>query len=88
MTGTAPAGNADVAELAKFDSGASGFWDAHGEFRPLHLLNPLRTRFISERAALKGQRVLDVGCGGGLLAESLAREGALVTGIDLAPAMI
>jgi 2-polyprenyl-6-hydroxyphenyl methylase/3-demethylubiquinone-9 3-methyltransferase len=88
MTSPAPAGNADVAELAKFDSGASGFWDARGEFRPLHLLNPLRTRFISERAALKGQRVLDVGCGGGLLAESLAREGALVTGIDLAPAMI
>src|SRR5580698_3956090 len=88
MTGTAPAGNADVAELAKLDSGASGFWDAHGEFRPLHLLNPLRTRFISERAALKGRRVLDVGCGGGLLAESLAREGAHVTGIDLAPAMI
>ena len=88
MSGGAPAGNADVAELAKFDSGASGFWDPHGEFRPLHLLNPLRTRFIAEHAALRGRRVLDVGCGGGLLAESLARAGAQVTAIDLAPAMI
>ena len=88
MKSSAAAGNADPAELAKFDSGASGFWDPQGEFRPLHLLNPLRTRFISEHAALPGQRVLDVGCGGGLLAESLARAGALVTGIDLAPAMI
>jgi 2-polyprenyl-6-hydroxyphenyl methylase/3-demethylubiquinone-9 3-methyltransferase len=88
MTGSAPASNADAAELAKFDSGASGFWDPQGEFRPLHLLNPVRTRFIAEHAPLQGQRVLDVGCGGGLLAESLARAGAQVTAIDLAPAMI
>ena len=80
--------NADAAELAKFDAGASGFWDPRGEFRPLHLLNPLRTGFITEHADLAARRVLDVGCGGGLLAESLARAGAQVTAIDLAPGMI
>ena len=84
----APAGNVDVAELAKFDSGASGFWDPRGEFRPLHLLNPVRLGFISEQAGIPGRRILDVGCGGGLLAESLARAGATVTAIDLAPGMI
>jgi 2-polyprenyl-6-hydroxyphenyl methylase / 3-demethylubiquinone-9 3-methyltransferase len=88
MTPGAPAPNADAAELAKFDSGASGFWDPRGEFRPLHLLNPVRTGFISAQAAVNGRRLLDVGCGGGLLAESLARAGAEVTAIDLAPAMI
>ena len=80
--------NADSAELAKFEASASAFWDSHGEFAPLHLLNPVRTRFIAQRTALAGRRVLDVGCGGGLLAEALARAGARVTAIDLAPAMI
>ena len=80
--------NADGAELAKFEAAAQGFWNQSGEFRALHLLNPLRTQFVGERAALAGSRVLDVGCGGGLLAESLARAGATVTAIDLAPAMI
>ena len=80
--------NADSAELAKFEASASGFWDRHGEFAPLHLLNPVRTQFIAQRTALAGRRVLDVGCGGGLLAETLARAGARVTAIDLAPAMI
>lgn len=81
-------GNADSAELAKFDALAARFWDPAGEFRPLHLLNPVRSDFIAARATLAGSRVLDVGCGGGLLAESLARAGAAVTGIDLAPTMI
>ncbi|HXO16245.1 MAG TPA: bifunctional 2-polyprenyl-6-hydroxyphenol methylase/3-demethylubiquinol 3-O-methyltransferase UbiG, partial [Steroidobacteraceae bacterium] len=80
--------NADGAELAKFEASASAFWDLRGEFRPLHLLNPVRLQFIAERTALAGSRVLDVGCGGGLLAEALARAGARVTAIDLAPAMI
>jgi 2-polyprenyl-6-hydroxyphenyl methylase/3-demethylubiquinone-9 3-methyltransferase len=83
-----PGRNADHAELAKFNAVAAGFWDARGEFRPLHLLNPVRTQFIAGRIALAQQRVLDVGCGGGLLAESLARAGARVTAIDLAPGMI
>ncbi len=80
--------NADRTELAKFDALAARFWDSHGDFRPLHLLNPVRLQFIASRAALAGRRVLDVGCGGGLLSEALARAGAEVTGIDLAPAMI
>jgi 2-polyprenyl-6-hydroxyphenyl methylase/3-demethylubiquinone-9 3-methyltransferase len=82
------ADNADRTELAKFDALAARFWDSHGDFRPLHLLNPVRLEFIATRAALAGRRVLDVGCGGGLLTESLARAGAEVTGIDLAPGMI
>ena len=84
----APTGNADQAELDKFDALAPHFWDPHGEFRPLHLLNPVRARFVAERATLAGARVLDVGCGGGLLCETLARAGARVTGIDLAPGML
>lgn len=83
-----PARNADPGELQKFDASAAAFWDPHGEFRPLHLLNPVRAEFIATRVVLAGVRVLDVGCGGGLLAEALARAGAQVTGIDLAPGMI
>jgi 2-polyprenyl-6-hydroxyphenyl methylase/3-demethylubiquinone-9 3-methyltransferase len=81
-------GNADRGELGKFDSLSSRFWDPRGDFRPLHILNPVRARFVAERAKLAGARVLDVGCGGGLLCEALGREGATVTGIDLAPGMI
>jgi 2-polyprenyl-6-hydroxyphenyl methylase / 3-demethylubiquinone-9 3-methyltransferase len=80
--------NADRAELAKFDAQAARFWDPHGDFRPLHLLNPLRLGFIAARAPLTGKRVLDVGCGGGLLAEALTDAGATVVGVDLAPGMI
>jgi 2-polyprenyl-6-hydroxyphenyl methylase / 3-demethylubiquinone-9 3-methyltransferase len=80
--------NADDGELGKFDALASRFWDPRGEFRPLHLLNPVRARFVAERSSLAGARVLDVGCGGGLLAEALARAGARVCAIDLAPGMI
>ena len=83
-----PGTNADSSEVGKFDSLSSRFWDARGEFRPLHILNPVRAQFVTERAAIAGARVLDVGCGGGLLCEALARAGAQVTGIDLAPGMI
>ena len=78
----------DAAEIAKFEAIAHRFWDLDGEFKPLHKLNPVRARYVQERTKLHGARVLDVGCGGGLLAESLARAGADVTAIDLAPTMI
>jgi len=80
--------NADRGELSKFDALAHRFWDPRGEFRPLHLLNPVRLGFVAEHASLAGARALDVGCGGGLLSEALARKGATVTGIDLAPGMV
>lgn len=83
-----PAGNVDPAELRKFDAAAHRFWDAEGEFAALHRLNPRRAQFVAARCTLRGAHVLDVGCGGGLLAESLTRAGAQVTAIDLAPAMI
>lgn len=85
---TAEDHSVDRAELAKFDAVAHRFWDENGEFAPLHRLNPVRFEFVAQRCALRGARVLDVGCGGGLLAESLARAGASVTAIDLAPKMI
>ena len=75
--------NADPAELAKFSELAHRWWDPHGEFRPLHDINPLRLEWIDERAALGAKHVLDVGCGGGILAEAMAQRGAEVTGIDL-----
>jgi 2-polyprenyl-6-hydroxyphenyl methylase/3-demethylubiquinone-9 3-methyltransferase len=80
--------NSDAAEIAKFEAAAHRFWDLDGEFKPLHKLNPVRARYVEERAQLAGAKALDVGCGGGLLAESLARAGAQVVGIDLAPTMI
>jgi 2-polyprenyl-6-hydroxyphenyl methylase/3-demethylubiquinone-9 3-methyltransferase len=75
--------NVDAAEIAKFEALASRWWDPEGEFRPLHQINPLRLAHIDSRAALAGKRVVDVGCGGGILAESMAELGALVTGIDM-----
>jgi 2-polyprenyl-6-hydroxyphenyl methylase/3-demethylubiquinone-9 3-methyltransferase len=75
--------NVDPAELAKFSDLAHRWWDPYGEFRPLHDINPLRLDWIDERAGLAGKRVLDVGCGGGILAEAMAARGATVTGIDM-----
>lgn len=75
--------NADPAELAKFSALAHRWWDPESEFRPLHQINPLRLDWINSLAPLKGQQVLDVGCGGGILADSMARKGADVLGIDL-----
>ena len=76
--------NADPAELAKFSNLAHRWWDTESEFRPLHQINPLRLTWIESLIPLKGRRVLDVGCGGGILSDSMARRGADVTGIDLA----
>lgn len=76
--------NVDPAELDKFSELAHRWWDRNGEFRPLHEINPLRLDYIDRIAALKGKSVLDVGCGGGILAEAMAERGARVTGIDLA----
>ncbi|AFJ46408.1 bifunctional 2-polyprenyl-6-hydroxyphenol methylase/3-demethylubiquinol 3-O-methyltransferase UbiG [Shimwellia blattae] len=76
--------NVDQAEIAKFEAVASRWWDMEGEFKPLHRINPLRLGYINSRSGgLFGKKVLDVGCGGGILAESMAREGANVTGLDM-----
>ncbi len=80
--------NLDAAEIAKFDALASRWWDPSGEFAPLHDINPLRVDYIRQRADIAGKRVLDVGCGGGILAEALAKAGAEVTGIDMAEAAL
>ena len=80
--------NIDNTERDKFDAVASGWWDPEGPFRPLHELNPARLKFITDRADLSGAEVLDVGCGGGILAESMARKGGLVTAIDVAPRVL
>lgn len=78
--------NVDPQEISKFESLASRWWDPESEFKPLHDINPLRLEFIAQRAELAGKRVLDVGCGGGILSEAMAERGALVTGIDLGEA--
>lgn len=80
--------NADPEELARFGKLAARWWDPDGESRPLHDLNPVRLGFVAKRVALHGARVADIGCGGGLLSEALAKEGAWVTAIDLAPEVI
>lgn len=75
--------NADPSELKKFSDLAHQWWDPTSEFRPLHEINPLRLEWINGRVPLAGKKVVDIGCGGGILAESMARKGADVTGIDL-----
>lgn len=80
--------NVSPEEIARFDALAARWWDPDGESRPLHDLNPVRAAYIAERADLRDARVADVGCGGGLLSESLARAGARVTGIDLGSKVI
>lgn len=78
--------NVDAAEIARFEALAERWWDTEGDFRPLHDINPARLEYIAERAALPGARTLDVGCGGGILAEAMAARGAKVTAIDMAAA--
>lgn len=78
--------NVDAAEVAKFDALASRWWDQNGEFRPLHQINPLRLDWIQQHTPIAGKTVIDIGCGGGILAESMAAAGASVTGVDMAEA--
>jgi len=83
-----PTANHDPAEIARFDSLAQRWWDTHGEFKPLHIMNPVRVGYIDQRTHLNGKHVLDVGCGGGLLCEAMHQRGAQVTGIDLGQSTI
>lgn len=80
--------NVNPAEIARFDSLAARWWDPDGESRPLHDLNPVRVAYVAARTDLRGAKIADVGCGGGLLSEALARAGAKVTGIDLGAKVI
>lgn len=84
MTTSTP--NVDPNEIRKFEELAYRWWDTESEFKPLHDINPLRLNYIDDRAAIKGKQVIDVGCGGGILAESMARRGATVIGIDMGEA--
>ena len=77
------ANNVDPQEIAKFEALASRWWDRSGEFRPLHEINPLRANYIDEHSPVAGKQLVDVGCGGGILAEAMAQRGARVTGIDM-----
>lgn len=86
LTMTQPVNNVDPAEIAKFEALASRWWDKTSEFKPLHDINPLRLNWLDERVSLAGKKVLDVGCGGGILAESMAKRGAEVLGIDMGEA--
>lgn len=78
--------NVDHAEIAKFEALAHRWWDRESEFKPLHDINPLRVNWIDERASIAGKKILDVGCGGGILSEAMALRGAQVTGIDMGEA--
>ena len=75
--------NVDLNEVAKFDALASSWWDLEGQSKPLHDLNPIRLAYIAKRTTLSDANVIDVGCGGGILSEALAKSGAKVTGIDM-----
>ena len=88
MTTAAEKLNVDPAEIARFEAAASRWWDPQGEMRPLHELNPVRLQYVERAGPLAGRRVLDIGCGGGLLAEAMARKGAKVTGLDLADDLV
>ncbi|MDP2284931.1 MAG: bifunctional 2-polyprenyl-6-hydroxyphenol methylase/3-demethylubiquinol 3-O-methyltransferase UbiG, partial [Pseudohongiella sp.] len=85
---TTASNNRDDAEIRKFEALAARWWDANSEFKPLHEINPLRMGFISSKLNPAGKRCLDIGCGGGILSEALARHGASVTAIDLAEASL
>lgn len=78
--------NVDSAEIAKFEAMASRWWDKSGEFKPLHDINPLRANYIDQRSPVAEKKIVDIGCGGGILSESLAQRGAIVTGIDMGEA--
>jgi 2-polyprenyl-6-hydroxyphenyl methylase/3-demethylubiquinone-9 3-methyltransferase len=80
--------NIDATEIAKFDAFAARWWDENGEMKSLHDINPLRLEFISQHTSLKDKHVIDVGCGGGILSESLAKAGAKVTGLDMSQAAL
>lgn len=80
---TSASHNVDPNEIRKFEELAFRWWDTESEFKPLHDINPLRLNYIDDRARLQGKKVIDIGCGGGILAESMARRGASVTGIDM-----
>jgi 2-polyprenyl-6-hydroxyphenyl methylase/3-demethylubiquinone-9 3-methyltransferase len=80
--------NSDAAEIRKFEALASRWWDPNSEFKPLHEINPLRMGFITGKLALAGMQTVDIGCGGGILSEAMARQGADVTAIDLADASL
>ena len=78
--------NVDPQEIAKFEALASRWWDRSGEFRPLHEINPLRANYIDEHSPVAGKKLVDIGCGGGILAEAMAQRGAAVTGVDMGEA--
>lgn len=80
--------NIDEAEVLKFNKAANDWWDEKGQFKTLHRINPIRTKYIDEQAFLNNKKAVDVGCGGGLLTESMAQKGAVVTGIDISPQLI
>ncbi len=86
MSTTEPPQNVDQSEVSKFEALASRWWDPNSEFKPLHDINPLRANFIDERSPVAEKQLVDVGCGGGILSESMAQRGAQVTGIDMGQA--